>query len=139
MKHYRLIYRQPHEYDDDSPSGIGDHQVGHTQQKVEFEVRTDADARIIVTNHLATGGIDFGWHLGSPKPGHYKRQFVALWEWKPDRPIKFKQGRCICGHPAVYHDRNGFCCGNPDNFKAVGPRGISDCPCRKYVVGGRAE
>lgn len=41
-------------------------------------------------------------------------------------------GMCLCGHSAQYHDRDGFCCGDPDKFKAVGPRGQSDCPCREF-------
>ncbi len=48
--------------------------------------------------------------------------------------IPAEKERCTCGHPAVYHDRDGSCCGNPDNFKATDLRGISDCPCRKYVA-----
>lgn len=39
---------------------------------------------------------------------------------------------CICGHPASYHDRDGFCCGDPYTFKVVGLKGFSTCDCHKF-------
>lgn len=87
MKHYRLVYMQPYEYDDDTPSGIGDHQVGYYQQTSEFEAFSDSDAGLIVRTVLREGGLDFGVHPGSPPAGHYWRRFMSLVEFKPDRTV----------------------------------------------------
>ncbi len=82
-------------------------------------------------------------NLNSETTLRYAQRIIEVEERKKARARtkrnQVSEGRCVCGHPAAYHDRDGFCCGNPDNFKAVGPRGISDCPCRKYVVEGRTE
>ena len=53
-----------------------------------------------------------------------------------DNKLSYSKGawpRCVCGHPAEYHDNDGFCCGNFEDFKAVGERGQSSCQCREYV------
>ena len=41
---YILNYEQPFEYDDDSPSGIGDHSISCRQYRAEFEVSSDKEA-----------------------------------------------------------------------------------------------
>ena len=46
---------------------------------------------------------------------------------------------CECGHPAEYHDKDGFCCGDYDKFKAVGPKGQSNCPCHEFRPKGAGK
>ncbi len=43
-----------------------------------------------------------------------------------------QRGMCVCGHPAEYHDKDNFCCGDYDEFKAIGPKGQSNCTCSVF-------
>ena len=90
MKHYRLVYKQPHEQDFDSPSGIGDHQVVYIQTAEEFEAKNDINAREVVKAYLRQSGLNFGSHIGSPPAGCYPRVFVSLIEFwtRPDRVVE---------------------------------------------------
>ena len=87
MTHYRLTYNQPYEYDDDSPSGIGDHDIAYSQGKEEFEALDDGAASKFADNFLREGGLNFGSHPGSPRPGYYPRRLVSLVEFTPDREV----------------------------------------------------
>ena len=88
IKSYRLVYEQPYEYDDDSPSGYGDHGIGYNRKQEEFEACCDADAWILAKEFLKEGGLDIGYHWGSPPPGYYPRRFVSLVEVVAERIIK---------------------------------------------------
>ncbi len=80
VKKYELTYEQPHEYDDDSPSGIGDHGISYWRQKKVFEANTDEAAKQFAQEHCKEGGLQFGFHIGSPTPGLYPRRFISLCE-----------------------------------------------------------
>jgi hypothetical protein len=83
-KLYRLIYDQPYEYDDDSPSGYGDHGIEYSRTKYDFNALNDLLARDYATRWLQEGGLDFGVHYGSSSEGHYPRRFVSLMEIVPE-------------------------------------------------------
>jgi hypothetical protein len=83
MKHYRLVYKQPFEYDDDSPSGIGDHGVAYHQEIATFDAPNVEEAKRTTSAFLKEGGLNFGHHVGSEAPGLYPRLFVSLEEIKP--------------------------------------------------------
>jgi len=87
MKKYELTYQQPYEYDDDSPSGVGDHGVEYQRPREPFEARSDEDARQIVREFLSQGGLQFGFHFGSPPAGLYPRKFVSLYEVVDPREV----------------------------------------------------
>lgn len=93
VRHYRLVYLQPYEYDDDSSEGIGDHDIAYSEMEAEFVAENDTDARKQVRDFLGIGGLQFGWHLGSPKPGYYPRRFKSLVEFKLDRRVKYDNVR----------------------------------------------
>jgi len=79
VKHYRLVYRQPYECDDD---------IRYVQYSRAFATRGDEAVRVVVKDFLSEGGLDFGFHLGGPPAGLYPRQFVSLSaEFEPDRVI----------------------------------------------------
>lgn len=48
MANYRLTYMDPYEFDDDSPSGIGDHDIWWGKESTVFEAQTDEEARKLV-------------------------------------------------------------------------------------------
>jgi len=74
---YVLSYRQPHEEDHDSPSGIGDHVIEYTYLKEEFFALLDEEAREMVHSFLKEGSIVFNHHIdGDGKT--YLREFVKL-------------------------------------------------------------
>jgi len=88
MKKYELAYEQPFEYDDDSPSGIGDHGVGYSSSQHIFAAENDEDVKRAVREFLGEGGLQFGWHIGSPEPGLYPRKFVSLHEVTDPREVR---------------------------------------------------
>lgn len=55
---YRIAYAYPWCFDDDSPSGIGDHQVNWTRTGKDIDVRTDREAQ------LASFGPEFHGSVG---------------------------------------------------------------------------
>ena len=89
MRTYKLVYDRPYEFDEDSPSGIGDHQIGYRTRETIFEARIDAEARQKVKKFLTEGGYNFGSHPGSISPGLYPRRFVSLHQVTESRRIRF--------------------------------------------------
>ncbi len=74
---YELTYRQPYEFDEDSPSGIGDHSIEFSQTTYTFETKSDEEADEIATKFLSEGAIIFTHYLdGDGKT--YRRQLVRL-------------------------------------------------------------
>ncbi len=77
MKSYELTYRQPYEFDDDSPQGDGDHDIGYSVDSGTFVADNDTMARQQVKEFLSNGSITFSHHIdGDGKT--YKREFVKL-------------------------------------------------------------
>ncbi len=54
---YILKYGQPYEYDEDSPSGIGDHQIGWSEAQRSFKAENSEEARRFAIRFLLDGGI----------------------------------------------------------------------------------
>ena len=54
MEKYSLIYSEPYEFDDDSSSGIGDHDVCWTRDsETNFEAENDETAQTIVSRFVS--------------------------------------------------------------------------------------
>ena len=70
---YILIYRQPHEYDDDSPSGVGDHEIRWNENQRSFQAENTEEARRFVVRFLLDGGIKL-----SPQDDFTYRRFLSL-------------------------------------------------------------
>lgn len=64
---YRLTYKYPHEVDDDSPDGIGDHYLVWSVSTKTFEAESDSSARAIVLDVLAEPVYSFSHHIPSPQ------------------------------------------------------------------------
>ena len=52
MAKYRLRYSEPYEFDDDSPSGEGDHDVRWADSKTVFEAESDEAAERITDKFI---------------------------------------------------------------------------------------
>ncbi|GEM_PF-5550513 len=85
MKNYRLIYEQPYEFDEDSPSGVGDHDIAYSRYTYEFEASDVPDARKQAHEHLEGRGLNFGYHIGSPSAGYYPCRVISLAEFEPEK------------------------------------------------------
>ena len=59
MAKYIIQYQQPYEYDDDSSSGIGDHDIGWGTMSVTFDVETDEEAITATDQFLSEGSVIF--------------------------------------------------------------------------------
>lgn len=73
MKKYTLVYSQPYEYDDDSPSGIGDHAIGYQQQSFGFIADSDSTARQLVKKFLDKGFIVFDHPFDGDGKTYYRK------------------------------------------------------------------
>ena len=89
-KQYELVYEQPYEYDDKSPSGFGDHGIGYSRVTYLFRSVDDFEAASIVEDFLSKGVLEFGDHWGSPPAGAYLRRFVSLHEVHDKREVKVR-------------------------------------------------
>lgn len=74
---YELRYRQPYEYDEDSPEGIGDHSILLASDTLQFVAENDEAARKIADEFLSKGSIIFN-HLTDGDGKTYLREFVEL-------------------------------------------------------------
>ena len=63
MKQYKLVYLQPYEVDNDSPSGIGDHSIQHARQEVVIRANTDKSALLMVDEFILHGSVVFNHYL----------------------------------------------------------------------------
>ncbi len=74
---YHLTYKSPYEYDEDSPSGIGDHSILWAESKVTCHAKSDEGVKEQIAQFLEAGSIVFN-HYSDGDRKTYKRQFVGL-------------------------------------------------------------
>ncbi len=74
---YQLIYKSPYEFDEDSPSGIGDHSILWADRIATCQAKTDTSAKEQIARFLEEGSIVFN-HYSDGDGKTYKRQFVKL-------------------------------------------------------------
>ena len=68
---YKLYYKQPREYDDDSPSGIGDHGILYHDDCQHFTAGNDERAKLMAREFVKAMPVLF-------EGKSYFRQFVKL-------------------------------------------------------------
>ena len=71
---YELTYKQPYEYDEDSPSGIGDHAIGWATHTCSFEASSDVKARKVVEGFLLEGSVLFDHYLDGDGRTYYRQE-----------------------------------------------------------------
>ena len=75
---YVLKYGQPFEYDDDSPSGVGDHEIRWSEEQRTFKAENSEEARRFAVRFLLDDKHGVNLNPSNPNSNTTFRKFKSL-------------------------------------------------------------